>query len=198
MNNRRKYFSFLIFIFVVVAFCSPVSAEGGDPWRTKGPELLLFSGWFVAATFLFGLALLLPPRLARSGSQGLVRSTLLVIAAIVVKVAGNVAILRHNAHLDLSRDAANSPPPQLQTVLAGLKSEVSLFFFYNSSDANAYKAKELLTVAGRENRHFNFRAIDVDREPAEARSFGVRDYNTTIVLSGGRRVVVENNTDLVS
>jgi ABC-2 type transport system permease protein len=197
-NTARKCISFLIFTLIFLAFCSPASAEGGDPWRTKAPELLLFFAWLIAATFLFGLALLLPPRLARSGSQGVLRSTLLVIAAIAVTATGNVAILRHNAHLDLSRDAANSPPPQLQTVLAGLKSEVSLFFFYNSSDANAYKAKELLTVASRENRHFNFRAIDVDREPAEARSFGVRDYNTTIVLSEGRRVVVENNTDLVS
>jgi ABC-2 type transport system permease protein len=198
MNIQRKSISFLTLAAALLAYCSPALAEGGDPWRTKAPELLLFFGWLIAATFLFGLALLLPPRLARSSSQGVVLSTLLVIGAIAVTAAGNVAILRHNAHLDLSRDAANSPPPQLQTVLAGLKTEVSLFFFYNSADANAYKAKELLTVAGRENRRFKFRAIDVDREPAEAHSFGVRDYNTTIVLSEGRRVVVENNTDLVS
>jgi ABC-2 type transport system permease protein len=198
MNMRRNCISCLVLALALLSFSSPVLAEGGDPWRMKAPEILLFFGWLVAATVLFGLALLLPPRLARSSSRGVVFSILLVVGAIAVTAAGNVAILRHNAHLDLSRDAANSPPPQLQTVLAGLKTEVSLFFFYNSSDANAYKAKELLTVAGRENRHFNFRAVDVDREPAEARSFGVRDYNTTIVLSEGRRVVVENNTDLVS
>ncbi|MDR3467901.1 MAG: Gldg family protein [Xanthobacteraceae bacterium] len=159
---------------------------------------MFFFGWLVAAILLFALALLLPSRLARSKVRGAVLSTLIVVGAVAVTAAGNVAIFRHDAHLDLSRDAANSPPSQLQSVLAGLNTEVSLFYFYNSSDANAYRAKELLTAAGRENRLFHFRAIDVDRDPAEARSFGVRDYNTSIVLAAGRRVVVENNTDLVA
>ena len=198
MNTRGKCTCFLTSALVPLAFCSPALAEGGDPWQAKIGELLLFFGWFVAAIFLFGLALLLPTRLARSNSRGVVLSTLIVIGAVAVTAAGNVAIFRHDAHIDLSRDAANSPPPQLQSVLAGLNTEVSLFFFYNSSDVNAYKAKELLTAAGRENRLFHFRAVDVDRDPAEARSFGVRDYNTTIVLAEGQRVVVENNTDLVT
>jgi len=198
MNTRCKYVCVLTSTVALLAFYSPALAEGGDPWRTKTGELLLFFVWFVAALFLFGLALLLPPRLARSSSAGVVLSTLLVIGAVAVTAAGNVAIFRHDAHIDLSRDAANSPPAQLQSVLAGLNTEISLFFFYNSSDVNAYKAKELLTVAGREHRFLHFRAVDIDRDPAEARSFGVRDYNTTIVLAEGRRVVVENNTDLVT
>jgi gliding motility-associatede transport system auxiliary component len=198
MNIRNKWTGFLISASVLVGSCSPLWAEGGDPWQARTGELWLFLAWFVAAVVLFGLALQLPPRLARSNSRRVLLSALLVVGAVAVTAAGNVAILRHNAHLDLSRDAANSPPPQLQSVLGGLKAEVSLFFFYNSADPSAYKAKELLTAAGRENRLFHFRAVDVDREPAEARSFGVRDYNTTIVVSDGRRVVVENNTDLVT
>ena len=50
----------------------------------------------------------------------------------------------------------NTPPPQLESVLDGLRTDVSLFYFYNHSDANARKAKELLTVAARQNRHFQF------------------------------------------
>jgi ABC-2 type transport system permease protein len=198
MNIRHKRVRSLISSLALLGSSSPLWAEGGDPWQARTGELWLFFGWFVAAIVLFGLALQLPRRLARSSLRGVVLATLVVVGAIAVTAAGNVAILRHDAHLDLSRDAANSPPPQLQSVLAGLNADVSLFFFYNSADVSAFKAKELLTVAERENRRFHFRAVDVDREPAEARSFGVRDYNTTIVVSEGRRVVVENNTDLVS
>jgi hypothetical protein len=37
---------------------------------------------------------------------------------------------------------------------------VSLFYFYNHSDANARKAKELLIVAARQNRQSRGRAAD--------------------------------------
>jgi gliding motility-associatede transport system auxiliary component len=198
MNSRYQLAYLSTPALASLACCSPAWAEGGDPWQARIGELWLFLGWFAAAIVLFGLALLLPRRLARSSATGVVLSILVVVGAIAVTAVGNVAILRHDAHLDFSRDAANSPPPQLQTVLDGLNTDVTLFFFYNAADASAYKAKELLTVAGREHRHLHFRAVDVDREPAEARSFGVRDYNTTIVLAEGRRVVVENNSDLAT
>ena len=74
--------------------------------------------------------------------------------------------------MDVSREAANTPPPQLESVLDGLSTDVSLTYFYNHSDRNAIDAKDLLTIASRQNRHFHFHAVDLDKEPAKAR--GVR------------------------
>ena len=100
-------------------------------------------------------------------------------------------------YLDVSREAANTPPPQLESVLDGLRNDVSLIYFYNHSDPERDRtAKDLLTVASRQNRHFQFQAVDLDKEPAKAREFGVRAYNTALLQAEGRRVVVENTVDL--
>ena len=144
--------------------------------------------------FVFGLRL--PPRIPGSRFRAMLFNTALAVGAIVVACLANVAMFRHDVFLDVSREAANTPPPQLESVLDGLRTDVSLFYFYNHSDANARKAKDLLTVAARQNRHFQFQAVDLDKEPAKAREFGVRAYNTALLQAEGRRVVVENTVDL--
>jgi hypothetical protein len=165
-------------------------------WDERGSNILFFPAWCAAILLLFVLGLRLPPRIPGSRFRAMLFNMVLAVGAIVVACLANVAVFRHDVYLDLSREAANTPPPQLESVLDGLRADVSLFYFYNHSDANAVKAKELLTVASRQNRHFQFQAIDLDKEPAKAREFGVRAYNTALLQADGRRVVVENTVDL--
>jgi hypothetical protein len=115
---------------------------------------------------------------------------------VAVTYVANLAVLRHDVHFDLSREGRNTPPPQLRAVIDGLKTDISLTYFYNSADENALKATELLTVAARQNRHFRVRVVDLDKEPATARHLGVRAYNTAVLETEDRRVVVENSVDL--
>src|SRR5262249_8389554 len=117
--------------------------------------------------------------------------------AIVVACLANVAMYRHDVYLDVTREGANTPPSQFEAVLNSLKTDVSFTYFYNHSDRNAADAKDLLTVASRQNEHFRFHPIDIDKEPAKARQYGVRAYNTVVLETEGRRVVVENTADLV-
>src|ERR1700731_3504211 len=133
---------------------------------------------------------------AGSRARAMLYNAALAIGAIVVVVLANVAMFRHDVYVDATREAANTPPPQFESVLDGLSSDVSLTYFYNHSDRNAIDAKDLLTVAARQNPHFHFSAVDIDKEPAKARAFGARAYNTAVVETDGRRVVVENTADL--
>ena len=165
-------------------------------WDERGSNILFFAAWCAAILLLFVFGLRLPPRIPGSRFRAMLFNTVLAVGAIVVACLANVAIFRHDVFLDVSREAANTPPPQLELVLDGLRTDVSLFYFYNHSDANARKAKDLLTVAARQNRHFQFQAVDLDKEPAKAREFGVRAYNTALLQAEGRRVVVENTVDL--
>jgi ABC-type uncharacterized transport system involved in gliding motility auxiliary subunit len=165
-------------------------------WDERDSNILFFAAWCAAILLLFVFGLQLPPRIPGSRFRAMLFNIALAVGAIVVACLANVAIFRHDVFLDLSREAANTPPPQLETVLDGLRTDVSLLYFYNHSDGNARKAKELLTVASRQNRHFQFQAIDLDKEPAKAREFGVRAYNTALLQAEGRRVVVENTVDL--
>jgi gliding motility-associatede transport system auxiliary component len=165
-------------------------------WDERDSNILFFAAWCAAVLLLFVFGLRLPPRISGSRFRAMLFNIALAAGAVVIACLANVAIFRHDVFLDLSHEAANTPPPQLESVLDGLRTDVSLLYFYNHSDANARKAKDLLTVASRQSRHFQFQAIDLDKEPAKAREFGVRAYNTALLQAEGRRVVVENTVDL--
>jgi hypothetical protein len=185
---------------VILALAATALAFGAlgasHRWDEQGSNLLFFGGWCSATLILFVLGLRLPLRIPGSRIHAILFNATLAVGAVVLAVAANVAVFRHDVYLDVSREATNTPPPQLESVLGGLTSDVSLTYFYNHSDRNAIDAKDLLTVASRQNRHFRFHAIDIDKEPAKARQFGVRAYNTAVLQAEDRRVVVENTVDL--
>jgi hypothetical protein len=165
-------------------------------WDETGSNILFFAAWCAAITLLFALGLRLPLRVSGPRYRGLLFSALLAGGAMVVAVLANVAAFRHDVHMDLSREGANTPPVQFESVIEGLKTDISLTYFYNRSDGNALKAKDLLAIASRQSPHFHFHAVDLDKEPAKAREFGVRAYNTALLQAEDRRVVVENTVDL--
>src|ERR1700731_1785375 len=185
------------FIVVPAAIALVFGALGATHhWGERSSNLLFFGSWCAAMLMLFALGLQLPLRIAGSRARAMLYNAALAIGAIVVVCLANVGILRPDVYLDATREAANTPPPQFESVLDGLSSDVSLTYFYNHSDRNAVDAKDLLTVAARQNPHFHFSAVDIDKEPAKARAFGARAYNTAVVETEGRRVVVENTPDL--
>jgi ABC-2 type transport system permease protein len=167
-------------------------ATAGDE---RASNMLFFAAWAAAVLLLFALALLLPARLVGARWRSALWNSALVVIAVAAAWLANVAVFRHDVHFDLSREGANTPPAQLQAVIGGLATDLSLTYFFNSADENALKAKELLAIAARENRHFHVHAIDLDKEPAAARRLGIRAYNSAVVETADRRVVVENTVD---
>jgi ABC-2 type transport system permease protein len=159
-------------------------------------NVLFFVAWCAAVLLIFLLALRLPLRPGGTRSRAALGNGMLAAAAIAVALLANVAVYRHDLHVDLSREGINTPPPQLQSVVQGLQSNISLTYFYNAADGNALAARALLTVASRENQHFHFRAVDLDREPAIAHRLGVHAYNTAVLEADDHRVIVENTVDL--
>src|SRR5437764_13270516 len=129
-------------------------------------NVLFFAALCLAVLLIFLLALRLAPRLAGTKSSGMLGNVMLAAAAVGVALFANIAVYRHDLHVDLSREGLNTPPPQLVSPVQGLGSDVPPTYFYNASDGNALAAKALLTVASRENDHFRFRSVDLDREPA--------------------------------
>lgn len=166
-------------------------------WHDETSNILFFAAWCAAMLMLFVLGLQLPLRIPGSRVRALAFNAGLAVGAVVITCLANVAMYRHDVYLDVTREGANTPPSQLEAVLNSLKTDVSLTYFYNHSDRNAADAKDLLAVAARQNPHFRFHPIDIDREPAKAREYGVRAYNTVVLETEGRRVVVENSADLV-
>jgi hypothetical protein len=159
-------------------------------------SVLLFAAWIAAVLLLFALALRLQPRIGGPRYRAALWNLMLAGSAVVLTYVANVAVFRHDFHFDLTREAANTPPPQLAAIVESLTTELSLTYFYNSADENALKAKELLEIGSRQNAHFRARAVDLDKEPALAHRFDIRAYNTAVLEAADRRVVVENTVDL--
>ena len=156
---------------------------------------LLFAAWLLTLLTLFALAVRLPLRGRGSRWTAWASNALVVCGAVAVVIAANVALYRHDVHLDATREGLNTPPQQLTELVDGLRSPLSLVYFYNASDPNALAVRDMVETAARNHPLLAFRAIDLDKEPGLARDIGVHSYNTAVLQAADRRVLVENVTD---
>ena len=161
----------------------------------RASNSLLFTAWLLALMTLFALAVRLPLRGGGSRWTAWAANALIVGGSLAVVVAANVALYRHDVHFDATREGRNTPPQQLADVVQGLRSPLALTYFYNAGDPNAVATRDMIETAARNHPLLTFRAIDLDKEPGLARDIGVRAYNTAVLQSGDRKVLVENITD---
>lgn len=173
-------------------------ASGALGFAGLGEELsntLLFAACLLALLALFVLAVRLPLRGSGSRLSAWATNLSIVLTAVAVAIAANVALYRHDVHFDVSREGRNTPPRQLTEVISHLRTPLSLTYFYNAGDPNAVAVKGLVEIAARGHPRLSFRAIDLDKEPGLARDAGVRSYNTALLQAQGRKVLVENVID---
>jgi len=159
-------------------------------------NLLLFGAWLCALLFLFTLALLIPVQMRLDRRLEVAFNGLLVVSAVAITLLANIALYKRDVHFDLTREGSYTPPEQARQVVKSLNRDVSLTYFYHDDDPQALHAKELLEVLARSNSHLHLRVVDPDTNPALARRYGVKLYNTAVVETDGRRAMVENTTDL--
>ena len=156
---------------------------------------LAAAGWFVAVlgalVVLFAAGLRVP---ARPAGRAL---TAIGIAAAAVAIVGlaNVALFRHDGHLDLTRERAFTPSPDARRVIEALQQDVELVYFYQKQNPAARAAKTMVEIMGRWNPHLRVRTVDPDLVPAMAGRYGVRLYNVAVLESAGRRVEVATTDD---
>ena len=153
-------------------------------------NVVWFVGWLVALAVLFGLGLRLPlqPRLRRL--PALVYTVAVVAAALGVAALANVALVLHDAHVDLTREGVFTPSKQAEHVVDRLDRDVKLTYFYQSQDQEGRRAKDMVEVLGRRNPRLHVRTIDPDKQPTVADTYGVRIYNAAVLEMDGRRIQV--------
>ena len=156
-------------------------------------EGLWFTGVAAALVVLFaaGLRVPVPGRPAR---RHLVRVGL-VAGAAAITVLANVALFRHDLHVDLTRERAFTPSPEARQVVLGLGQDVELVYFYQKQNPAGRAAKTMVEIMGRLNPRLRVQTVDPDRYPGLANRYGVRLYNAAVVLAGDRRVEVVTTDD---
>jgi ABC-type uncharacterized transport system involved in gliding motility auxiliary subunit len=154
-------------------------------------------GWFfgviAALAVLFAAGLRLPVRLGFASRA--VSAVLVVAASIAAVILANLALFRHDAHLDLTREKAFTPSAEAGELVRGLTEPVDVAYFYQKQSPGAVALGTMLRQLERENANFRVRLIDADQNPALASSFGVRTYNSAVLRSGDRRLEVVTTDD---
>jgi gliding motility-associatede transport system auxiliary component len=156
-------------------------------------SLLWFAGVLAALGILFVAGLKLPVMLA-VGSR-LVSRSFMIGAAVGVTLVANLALFRHDAHLDLTRDKAFTPSPEASAIIGNLTEPVSVTYFYQDQSPGARALNTMLLQLQRQNANLDLRLVDADRNPALASNQGVRMYNSAVLRAGERRIEVVTTDD---
>ncbi|MBI4696352.1 MAG: Gldg family protein [Gammaproteobacteria bacterium] len=158
-------------------------------------SLAWFGGWLAALGVLFWGGLELPLGLPGRGARHVLYAGAVIVAALVVAVLANVAVSFHDAHLDLTREKVFTPSAPALEVVDRLRTRVSLTYFYQGTDPNGLRARDIVEVMGRRNPRLAVRTIDPDRRPSLAETAGVKVYNAALLEADGRRVLVRSTDE---
>ncbi len=153
--------------------------------------------WFLlvlgALAILFIAGIRVPPGPPGARRQ-LVRLGLIGGAA-AFTILANVAIYKHDAHVDLTRERAFTPAPETLAVVRALTQDVDLVYFYQNQSPAGRAAKEMVEIIGRTNPRLHVQTVDPDQTPAIANELGVRLYNAALLRSGTDRLEVVTTDD---
>jgi hypothetical protein len=157
--------------------------------------LLWLGGWMLAVLALFAVGLGLPLQTRFDGWRGRLYAAAVVAAGIAVAVLANLATQLHDAHLDLTREKIYTPSAAAVRAIDALTEPVSLTYFYRSQDPIGRRTSGLLQMMGRRNPLLAVSVVDPDKEPALARTQGIRIYNAAVIEAEGRRMMVQSTDE---
>lgn len=185
----------LLLLVVLIAAVVVALAAGHPGGNPDGPDTALFVAWAAAMLLLFSAGIRLPLQPALGRWSRPLFTAAVAAGAVLVTVAANVALYRHDAHFDLSRERLSTPSPASVEVVRGLTRDVAVTYFYQAQDPNGRRAKELLELLARRGPRLKLATVDPDRQPRLAETFGVRLYNAAVIEVDGRRVQVQSTDD---
>lgn len=129
----------------------------------------------------------------------LLRQWLVTIAG-TVGVAGSLVatqliVERQGWRVDLTPERRYVLSEHARTILSGLRHDVEIVAFLRPDDPRNPDMEDLLRRVGLASPRVRSRSVDVNRNPAVARRYGVDAYGAVVVESEGRRRVFANATE---
>jgi hypothetical protein len=161
--------------------------------QSEWHEALWFVGCIVALGVMFAAALRL-----RAYGAGWRRWALrlgVIAVALGATLAANVAVYRHDAHLDFTREKAFTPSREAADIVRSLREPVQIVYFYQKENGAGRAAVTMLELLARLNSNLSFEAVDIDRNPGRAGAFGVQLYNTAVIATSTHRLQVVTTDD---
>lgn len=107
---------------------------------------------------------------------------MLSIIGIIVIV--NIVLKRHDFKYDMTSNKIFSLSDQTKKVLKGLKKQVNIVVFARSGDLAVREIKDLLEEYKNLSSQISLEVLDPDAQPAVAKHYNIKEYNTIIFESG--------------
>ena len=129
--------------------------------------------------------------MARAAVRGPLRQwTLLLICTAGLAGAlfmAQVVLSHYNWRIDLTPSKRYTLSDHARKVLDTLDRDVQIVAFLRSDDARNSEIEDLLNRIHNVSRRVRYSLVDVNRNPAVARQYGVDNYGSVVVESDGRR-----------
>jgi len=109
------------------------------------------------------------------------------LACVVALVCAQRLAARTGWRVDLTPEKRSVLSEHARSILASLDAPVSVSAFLRADDPRNREIEDLLTRVHAAQPLVQFRVLDLNRNPALARTFGVDAYGALAVESGGRR-----------
>lgn len=160
---------------------------GGPVWLYTTLELL---GAAHLSVFLVTHFEMLKDFSARRSTKFGANSVLMVAIFIAILAILNFILARHDARLDLSGTGAFSLSSQTVNVLKNLKNEVKISGFFQERSNVKGQAKDLFENYRHQSEKVKYEIVDPDKRPTVAKQYGITDYDTVVLESGGQKATV--------
>ena len=119
----------------------------------------------------------------------------LLSCGVLAAVVANIALYKHDAHYDLTREQAFTPAEETLAVVRALDRDVDLVYFYQQQSPAGLAAKAMVELLGRTSPRLRVQTVDPDRNPGVANRLGVKLYNAAVLRSGGEQIEVITTED---
>jgi ABC-type uncharacterized transport system involved in gliding motility auxiliary subunit len=98
-----------------------------------------------------------------------------------------VILAHHNLRLDLTPEKRYTLSDHARKLLQDLDHDVRIVAFLRSEDPRNAEIQDLLARVSNASRHVRYSVVDVNRNPAVARQYGVESDGSVVVEGDGRR-----------
>jgi ABC-type uncharacterized transport system involved in gliding motility auxiliary subunit len=134
-----------------------------------------------------------PARISKQGILRWLQLGLLVCFFTGVLVLINIIGYKHNGRFDLTPGKSHTLSQQSVQLLNTLTNEIKVTVFYKKGEESS--VKDLLELFSRASDKFSYTFIDLDKNPARAQAFGIRDYGTGVAEYQQRRETIRFVTE---
>lgn len=152
-------------------------------------QIALYSGGVLTVLLLFFSLDKIKAAFKRRSTQYGTNS--LVMTVVVVGILGMINFLgkKHHKRVDLTSAKLYSLSDQSKKVVQGLKNEVKILYF--DREPNPALKDLMAEYKGVDSGKINFKTIDPEKDPGQAKQYGITRYKETVVAYGGKNEKVE-------